>query len=157
MEKSDFEAGFREAERSLFLIAVGYLHNAEDAKDAVQEAALAALKGLDGLKNPEYFKTWLTRILINKCKSALRSRRAAPELSDEIGAFSRIPDEEIEIVDCLCRMDSGEAKYITLRFYGGLTYDEAARSLRQPVSTVKFRTKRALEKLKQMLEGDADE
>ena len=75
-------------------------------------------------------------------------------MTDSVGAFTRIPDEELEIMDCLCRMDTAEAKYITLRFYGDMTYDEVSRLLRLPVSTVKFRTKRAMEKLKKMLEGD---
>ena len=46
------------------------------------------------------------------------------------------------------------AVHIALRFYHGMNYDEAAGALSQPVSTVKYRTKKALEELKTLLEGD---
>lgn len=154
MDNGDFEVRYIEAEKSLYLVAVSFLHNTEDARDAVQEAAISALRGYSKLKNKDYFKTWITRILINKCKDFLKAQRYSLELTDSIGAFARIPDEEIEVMDCLCRMDSAEAKYITLRFYGDMTYDEVSGLLRLPVSTVKFRTKRAMEKLRIMLEGD---
>ena len=154
MDIGDFEARYIEAEKSLYLVAVSFLHNTEDARDAVQEAAISALRGYSKLKNKDYFKTWITRILINKCKDFLKAKRFSLELTDSIGTFTSIPDEELEVMDCLCRMEPAEVKYITLRFYGDMTYDEVSRLLRLPVSTVKFRTKRAMEKLKIMLEGD---
>ena len=52
-----FEQKYKECEKSLFLVAIGYLHNTEDTKDCVQEAVLSALKSFDKLKNKEYFKT----------------------------------------------------------------------------------------------------
>ena len=69
-----FEQEYPKYEKSLFLLAVTYLHNTEDARDVVQEAALAAWRNLHTLRQPKYFKTWLTRIVINRCKSFLRSR-----------------------------------------------------------------------------------
>ena len=41
-----FEQEYRKHEKSLFLVAVAYLHNTEDAKDVLQEAALSAYKGV---------------------------------------------------------------------------------------------------------------
>ena len=61
-----FEQKYKENEKALFLVAVCYLHNTEDAKDCMQDAALAAFKSFDRLKNKAYFKTWFTRIVINK-------------------------------------------------------------------------------------------
>ena len=70
-----FEQKYKECEKSLFLVAFAYLHNTEDAKDCVQEAVLSALKSLNSLKNKEFFKTWITRIVINKCKDYLKKQR----------------------------------------------------------------------------------
>lgn len=69
--KEAFEAQYKECEKSLYLIAFGYLHNSEDAKDCVQETALSAFKAYGKLKNEEFFKTWITRILINKANVML--------------------------------------------------------------------------------------
>ena len=151
-----FEQEYPKHEKSLFLIALSYLHNTEDARDALQDAALAAYRNLDTLKNRAYFKTWLTRIVINKCKNFLKSQRPTEELRDDIRLFGNVPEMELEIVDAICRMKREQAIYISLRFYNDMSYDEVAKALRQPVSTVKYRTRKALDELKSLLEGDVD-
>ena len=60
-------------------------------------------------------------------------------------------------MDVLCRMDPASSVYISLRFYNDMSYEQAAKTLRQPVSTVKYRTARALRQLKTLLEGDVSE
>lgn len=152
-----FEQEYRKHEKSLFLVAVSYLHNTEDAKDVLQDAALSAYKAIDGLKNKKYFKTWITRIVINKCKNFIKSRRYTEELTDNTNAFYNTNTDEMEIMDALCRMDPKLSIYITLKFYNDMTYDEMAKSLAVPVSTVKHRTKSALNELKKLLEGDEEQ
>ena len=151
-----FEQEYPKHEKSLFLIALSYLRDTEDARDALQDAALAAYRNLDTLKNSAYFKTWLTRIVINKCKNFLKSQRPTEELRDDIRLFGNVPETELEIVDAICRMKREQAIYISLRFYNDMSYDEVAKALRQPVSTVKYRTRKALDELKTLLEGDVD-
>ena len=63
------------AERSLYRIAHSYLPTDVDAADAVQEALTRAWDKRGTLREPQYFRTWLTRIVINVCKVALRERR----------------------------------------------------------------------------------
>jgi len=150
-----FEKEYKECEKSLFLVAIGFLHNTEDAKDCVQEAVLSALKSFDTLKNKEFFKTWLTRIVINKSKDYLKKQRFTEELTDNLNVFYNMPSDEIDIMDCICRLNPKSSIYITLRFYNDMTYDEVARTLKLPVSTVKYKTKKALGELKTFLEGDA--
>ena len=151
-----FEQEYPKYEKSLFLIAMSYLHNTEDAKDVLQDAALAAYNSIDSLRNSSHFKSWLTRIVINKCKNFLKAKRPVEELRDDIGIFSAVPETELEIVDAICRMVPERAIYISLRFYNGMSYEEAAKALKQPVSTVKYRTGKALKELKMLLEGDVD-
>lgn len=149
-----FEQKYKECEKSLFLVAIGYLHNTEEATDCVQDAVLSALKSFAGLKNKEYFKTWLTRIVINKCKDYLRKKRYTRELTDTTDVFYNMPLEELEIIDCICRLNPKSSIYITLRFYNDMTYEEMANTLKQPISTVKYKTKKALSELKKHLEGE---
>ena len=149
-----FEQEYRKCEKSLFLVAVAYLHNTEDAEDALQEAALSAYRAIDSLKNKEYFKTWMTRIVINKCKNFIKSRHFTEELNDNINAFYDINTDDFEIVDAICKMKRESSLYITLKFYNDMTYDEMAKSLMLPVSTVKHRTKKALSELEKILKGE---
>ncbi len=150
-----FEHKYKECEKSLFLVALGFLHNTEDAKDCVQEAVLSALKSFNALNNKDFFKTWITRIVINKCKDYLKKQRVTEELTDNLNVFYNMPLEEIGIMDCICKLNPKSSIYIILRFYNDMTYDEIAKTLKIPVSTVKYKTKKALNELKFIMEGDA--
>ena len=149
-----FEQKYIECEKSLFLIAIGYLHNTEDAKDCVQEAVIAAWKSFNELKNIEFFKTWITRIVINKCKDYMKKQRYTDELTDGVNVFYETPTEEIDILNCICKLPPKLSVYITLRFYNEMTYEEVSKTLKEPVSTVKYKTKKALLELKEYLKGD---
>lgn len=148
-----FEQEYAKVEKSLFLIAIGYLHNTEDAKDAVQEAVISAYQSFDKLKHKEYFKTWITRIVINKSKDFLKKRKYTVELTDNLNSFYNMPLEDFEIMEAICSLDSKIAIYITLRFYNDMTYEEMSKVLKLPVSTVKYKTVNALKKLKKLLRG----
>ena len=149
-----FEQEYKKIDKSLYLVAVGYLRNTEDAKDAVSEAVISAYQSFDKLKDKQYFKTWLTRIVINKCKDFLRKQKPMEEFNDTLNVFYNMPTSDFEIMDVICKMDPKYKPYITLRFYSDMTYDEMAKTLEQPVATVKHKTKIALNKLKILLEGD---
>lgn len=153
----DFQRRFMEAEKSLYLVAIGYLHSTEDARDAVQDTAETAFRSFKGLRDKCYFKTWITRILINKCKDFIRKRRFTEELTDDCGIFSEIPVEDICLMDAICRLEPDQARLITLRYYGDMTYEEMARALKMPTATVKYKTKKALKNLKNLWEGEDEE
>lgn len=72
MNKQQFTKQVLEAEASLYHVAHTLLVNEEDCADAIQNAILAAYDKLGDLKKDAYFKTWLTRILINECYRILR-------------------------------------------------------------------------------------
>ena len=61
--------------QSMYKIARSYLKNDEDAADAIQDTILSCYENLLSLKNNKYFQTWLTRILINKCKDILHKKK----------------------------------------------------------------------------------
>ena len=57
---------------AMYKVARAILNNDEDAADAIQDTVLSCFEKLHTLEKPEYFKTWMTRILINKCNGILR-------------------------------------------------------------------------------------
>lgn len=54
-------------ERMLSRVAMATLKNPDDAADAVQDTVLQAWESLGQLRQARYFKTWVVRILLNKC------------------------------------------------------------------------------------------
>ena len=73
----------------LYNTALLVLHQEDDALDAIQDAILACWENLPTLRKDQYFKTWLVKILLNKCKDIQRSQshyafvEELPESGDE--------------------------------------------------------------------------
>lgn len=81
MDREQFTKEVLAAEKSLYYVAKSILPDDWDCADAMQNAILAAYASLHTLRQEEYFKTWLTRILINECYKLLRERK--PQVSYE--------------------------------------------------------------------------
>ena len=71
LAKSGDKAAFSELidchRQTLYRVAKGILKSDFDVADAIQEAIISAYKNIGSLKNEDYFKTWIIRILINEC------------------------------------------------------------------------------------------
>ncbi len=61
--------------QSLYKIARSYFRNEMDAEDGVAQTVMDAWEKLHTLRKPAYFKTWLTKILLNNCHDILRQRQ----------------------------------------------------------------------------------
>jgi RNA polymerase sigma-70 factor (ECF subfamily) len=81
------EAAFADLVRThggrMLAVARRFLHEEEDARDAVQDAFLSAFRSLDGFEGQAKLSTWLHRIVVNAALMKLRSRRRRPEESIE--------------------------------------------------------------------------
>ena len=66
----------------LYRMAFLYVRQEQDALDVVQESILKAYKSLKTLREPEYFRTWLTKILINTAQDLLRKRKPEASLAE---------------------------------------------------------------------------
>ena len=128
----------------MYKVARSYLHNDADAADAMSETVLACFEKLNTLRQPQYFRTWLIRILIRKCQDLLRQRRRSVPLDELTQVGREEPGHaRVEFLDLL---DSLDEKYRTvlLLYYGeGFTVGEIAQALDLKVETVKTRLKRA--------------
>jgi RNA polymerase sigma-70 factor (ECF subfamily) len=95
MNNTDFTRRLPEVQAQLYRVAYGYLGSSSMALDAVSDAVGAAFRAAPSLRQPEYFNTWITRIVINQCKMELRRNRreqpleALPETATE--AFDALP------------------------------------------------------------------
>lgn len=72
-DRQAFVDAVRRIEQDLYAVARTIVRKPEDCADALQEAIYKAFRSLASLKQPEYFKSWMTRILINECYQLLRA------------------------------------------------------------------------------------
>jgi RNA polymerase sigma-70 factor (ECF subfamily) len=77
------EALVRAEGPALLAVTRRILRHEEDARDAVQDAFLAAFRGADRFEGAARLSTWLHRIAVNAALMKLRSRRRRPEESIE--------------------------------------------------------------------------
>lgn len=73
-DKAAFQQLMEQEGKAMYKVAKTILKNDDDVADAMQETALACWEKLDTLKKDRYFRTWLTRILINNCNAICRQR-----------------------------------------------------------------------------------
>ncbi|WP_257819902.1 sigma factor [Salipaludibacillus agaradhaerens] len=59
----------------LYRLAFTYVKNEEDALEIFQETVTKALEKISGLKNEQYFSTWITKILINTSMDHLNVKK----------------------------------------------------------------------------------
>ena len=61
--------------QSMYKVARSFFHSEEDIADAIQDTIESCYRTLPHLGRTEYFRTWLIRILINKCRDILRRNK----------------------------------------------------------------------------------
>jgi len=67
-----------------FSVAFRMLGDEDQAKDIVQETMITIWQKLKKIKSAEVYKTWIYRIVVNKCYDQLRKRKRNPEfMADE--------------------------------------------------------------------------
>ncbi len=154
MDKREFNQRALGAAGKLHRIAYAILMREADCEDAVQEALLRAWAQREALRQPEFFETWLTRILINVSRSLLKKRgsRRETELADTIPAPK---PRDMALHEALCRLDGKLRLPLVMQHIEGYSVQEISEMLKLPRSTVKWRLHAARQKLRETLtEGD---
>ena len=148
MHQDIFTERFEALKGRLYRTALLYLGNEADALEAVDETAYRALKGLNQLHHPEYFDTWLTRILLNECHRELRRRKRFT--GDDTLPESAGPDafDGLPLKDAISRLPEELRSIVVLRYFSGSTMEETAELLKLPRGTVSTRQRRALKLLR---------
>ena len=135
---------------AMYKVARGILDNDEDAADAMQDTILTCFEKIHTLKNPEYFKTWMIRILINKCKDILRSGRrmiCVEELPEQAAKDTVEAEANLEWKEALWGLDEKYRLIVVLFYAEGLRTAEIGKLLQLPDSTVRTRLARGREQL----------
>lgn len=134
---------------AMYKVATGILKNDDYAADAIQATILACFEKLHTLKKPEYFKTWLIRILINECRQILAHYRKI-----EFSVTEReIPQQdmslaEFEFKEMLGLTDEKYRDVLILYYVEGFKISEISVLLNMNENTVKTRLTRAREQIK---------
>ena len=153
MDRQRFIAEVEACSGMLYRVAWSILRNDADCEDALQETALKAWEKRDRLRDERFFRTWITRILINACYDTQRKRRRTVSL-DEVPAQTAASAPNPALALALEALPEKLRLPLVLCYSEGMSYEEAANALHIPLSTLRGRIHRGKEQLRKELSAE---
>ncbi len=152
MDKDFFLRELEAQSAMLYRVAFTILRNDHACEDAMQDTALKAWEKRDSLREPRYFRTWITRICINACRDIQRQGKRIFSLEDISEPAVSPPDPALNLA--LAALPENLRLPLVLCYSEGMTYAEIATALRLPVATVRGRIHRAKKELRKELDAE---
>jgi len=157
-----FELLYQRYSRPVFALALRRLGDRGRAEDAVQETFASIWKSAASYRRERGpGAPWLYAVARNAIVDRRRSLGAPPAEAVEEASAEAGPDERAEaswtawrVHRALAELPEHERKLIELAYWGELSQSEIADFLNIPLGTVKTRTRSALSRLADALEGE---
>ena len=152
-DEKAFEALVTQMTPQLYRTARVILESDEDAADALQEALLAAWEHREQCRKPQYFRTWLMRILINESRDMRKKRElyCTEKIEAETGKTENAY-ASLEWMECLKILEEKYRLILLLYYVEGSSTVEIGNMLHMPVTTVRVRLSRGRNALRKALE-----
>lgn len=146
-------------EQELYKIARMRLNNDYDICEAIQSTMILAYKHIKKVKNANYLKTWIVRILINECKKIYKKNKKQileytqlEEVIDTKNNYDRV-DSELTFNSLLRILDYEERQILILYYSSGFSIKNISNILHINENTVKTKMRKAKNKLKEKYGG----
>lgn len=152
---------------TLHSLAFRMLRNSDDAKDAVQETLIKALRAIGEFDPTRPIKPWLCRICANCCVDIVRGRRRDSDSLDQHEYMLQDPAAGLEeravgslrqsaVIEAIGRLPEKYRNIILMRHFRHMDVNEIAIALNKPEGTIKswlFRARALLKKDLQVVLG----
>lgn len=163
--KGDYEA-FGEVmkihKEYLYKMAFVYVKNEDKSLDILQECTYKAFKSIKTLKDTKYFRTWITRIVINIAIRMLEKDSKLVYLEDDnplLKENSKLNmEEKLDLYNAIDMLKEEYRIVIIMKYFNDMKVDDISDLLNIPENTVKTQLSRARKNLKDILkEGYLDD
>ena len=167
-DRRAFETLYDRYAATVFGVTMKMLGDRELAEDAVQEIFWRVWKRAASFDRSRAFAPWLFGIAHNYTIDELRRRRVRPQqvfedeehpvLSDipdetDVGEAAVLTDQRRIVLEALDQLPEEQRQALLLAYFGGLTQQEIAQKLGNPLGTVKTRMRLGLQKLRTLLQA----
>ena len=150
-DKDAFSRLIENVKFKLYKTGMSILKNDDNTCDAIQETLLSAYQNLNKLEHPEYFTTWIIRIMINKCYDIIKKNKKVVNINEKLEQVAQPYYEmycnESEVEKVLNQIDSDLRTVTVMFYYDDLSVSSIAEILNIPEGTVKSRLSRAREQI----------
>jgi len=178
-DPASYERLAREYGGAMLAVARRFHRDEDDARDAVQDAFIAAFRAMRFFREDARLSTWLHRITVNACLMKLRSARRHPTSSlddllprfddtghrieparawsDDVEAAIDAPNVRARVRSCIERLPESYRAVLVCRDIEEMNSAETAKALGLSAENVKTRLHRARQALKVLIERDCKE
>ena len=161
-DRGAFELLYQRYARPVFALALRRLGDRGRAEDAVQETFASIWRSAGSYRRERGpGAPWLYAVARNAITDRRRARSELPAEVPETPSADAEPDERAEsnwtawrVHRALAELPDNERVVLELAYWGGLSQSEIAEFLNIPLGTVKTRTRSALGRLAESLEGE---
>ncbi|MCA1057736.1 sigma-70 family RNA polymerase sigma factor [Rossellomorea aquimaris] len=157
-DKKAFAQLIEEEKVKLYRTAFLYTKDKDDSLDIVQDSIYKALISIKNLKEPNYFSSWLMRILINSSLDFIKKKKKVVtldfEIIDEFPIGKPKTDYKLDLFEALDGLRERYKTIIILKYYQDKTLKQIAELLDLPEGTVKSNLHRALQELRNLIGED---
>ena len=136
----------------LYKFALYTLKHPQEAEDAVSDTVVTAYEKISSLKKEESFRSWIFTILSNHCKNQFRKRNQTHELDETYPSKESDYAGSQDVKSAFWKLDDEERLIVSFSVFGGYQSDEIGQMLDMNPVTVRSRKKRALEKMRVVLQ-----
>ena len=178
-DQSSYERLVREYGGAMLAVARRFHRSEDDARDAVQDAFVAAFRAMPFFREDARLSTWLHRITVNACLMKLRSARRHPtsSLEDLLPTFddtghhvehpmawsadaesqADVPELRSRVRACIAKLPESYRAVLICRDIEEMDTAETAKALEISTENVKTRLHRARQALKTLIERECGE
>ncbi len=167
-QKGDKEAFIKvinEYTQDMYKVAKARLNSEEDIGDAIQDTILSAYKNICVLKETSYFKTWIIKILINKCNDIINKNKKIVYVEEyydnsnniNSSAYDTNIEENMIFSETLSILSEDYRVVVILYYDDGFNTREISEILNEKEGTIKSRLSRARQQLKEYYLRDNNE
>lgn len=155
MTNDEYIRAVKRNSNRIYLIALSYLKNHDDAEDVMQDVFFKLWKTSKQFNSDEHLDKWLVITCINKCKDHFRlpfvKNSVALEDAKELYTFDNI--KNFDLFNAIMSLPQKERLVVHLFYYEDMSVDEISKVAKIKPSAVKTRLHRARKNLKSIL-GD---
>ena len=146
-----FDEVYAACHRSVYTLCRSLLGNADDAKDAMQDAFIAVARNLESFRGESSVKTWSHRIAVNAALRvrARRGRHHYDDLPEDLAAQTPVRDGAVRRAVTMLSLD--HQLVLAMFALEGMTHPEIAETLGIPEGTVWSRLHAAKKRLAELL------
>ncbi len=166
-DKFAFDEFYKLTSPKAYFIALKITQNKHDAEDILQESYIKALEKLDEIDVSQNVMSWFCRIVANKSKNLVKSKKPLVFEGEDENFFEEIPEDKaefcpeeslnqeelrLEVMAAIDELTEEKRACIMMMYFGEMSVKEIAESIELPESTVKNRLYTARKDLKSKFE-----